>query len=110
MIKQGKITKILDRVDGVSKAGKEYSKQTFVIETDDQYDNVIAFEVFGTEKVENLTKYNKVGDEVEVEFNIKCNEWEGRYFTSLSAWKISKVKADEPEPVQNVNTGGDLPF
>ena len=108
---QGKITKILEVESGTSKAGKPWQKQTFVIDTGDQYDNVIAFEVFGDEKVDNLTKYNKIGDEVSVEFNIKCNEWKDRYFTSLQSWRIDKVK-EEVEQVTTVESEpqSDLPF
>ena len=91
---------------GTSKAGKEWQKLTFVVETDEEYNNVYPFEVFGVEKVENFTKFNKVGQYVDVDFNVSANEWNGKYFTSLSAWKIFKAQEQaEPEPVT-----GDLPF
>ena len=87
----GKITKVLDTQKGTSKEGKEWQKLTFILETTEQYNNVYAFEVFGSEKVENFTKYNKVGDEVKVDFNVSTNEWKDKYFTSLQAWKIFKA-------------------
>jgi|SRR5690554_40065 len=111
---QGKITKILEKVTGQKKDGSgEWAKQNFVVTTDEQYNNRYCFEVFGQEKVDNLTKFNKVGDEVEVEFNVQTNEWEGKYYTSLQAWKIKKVAV--PEAVQETNQpveedDGDLPF
>ena len=100
----GVITQIMEVQSGTSKAGKEWQKLTFVLETDEEYDNVYPFEVFGQEKVENFTKFNKVGQKVDVEFNVTANEWKGKYFTSLSAWKIFKAE-QQPEP-----TTGDLPF
>ena len=43
-------------------------------------------------KIDNLTKYNKVGDNVKVEFNVNTNEWGGRFFTSLQVWDCRKRK------------------
>jgi hypothetical protein len=111
----GKITKVLDTQKGTSKEGKEWQKLTFILETTEQYNNVYAFEVFGGEKVENFTKYNKVGSEVKVDFNVSTNEWKGKYFTSLQAWKIFKaegIPAPAFEPVADLNTAeqSDLPF
>ena len=102
-----KITKVTEVQEGTSKAGKEWKKLTFVGETEEQYNNVYAFEVFGVEKVENFQKFNKEGDLVDVDFNVSCNEWNGKYFTTLSAWKVFKAKAEE-SPAQEQEE--DLPF
>ena len=97
---KGKIEKILEIEKGTSKAGKDWQKQSFIINNGSEWNNIFCFDVFGDGKVENLNKYNKVGDEVEVTFNVKCNEWKGKYFTSLDAWKVFKVDANAtPEPV-----------
>lgn len=115
---QGKIVKLLDKITGQKKDGSgDWVKQSFVIDNGEQYNNLSAFEVFGDEKVDNLNKYNKVGDEVNVSFNISCNEWKGKYYTSLSAWRIEKVetvpKQDLP-PLEQYNPKeeepDDLPF
>ena len=91
----GNIVKILDAQSGTSQAGKDWKKQDFVINTGGSYPQDICFNVFGDEAVENLTKYNKVGDKVTVSFNIKCNEYKGKYYTSLGAWRIEKVDGAE---------------
>ena len=111
----GKITKVLPTLEGVSKVGKEWKKLSFVLETTEEYNNVYCFSVFGDEKVENFNKYNKVGQEVDVEFNVKTNEWQGKYFTSLEAWKIFKaevndIEVNDPEIVDNKSEENDLPF
>ncbi len=31
------------------------------------------------------------GDEVQVTFNIRGNEYNGRYFNNLQAWKLQKI-------------------
>ena len=95
MLVTGKLIKVLDKQTGTSKSGKEWVKQTFVIDTNEQYNNIIAFELFGDEKVSKFNEYNKVGSVIQVEFNITCREWVNQqgitsYFTSLQAWKISK--------------------
>jgi hypothetical protein len=69
--------------------------------------------VFGTEKVENLTKFQKVGDDVKVLFNVKTTEWKGRHFTSLQSWRIEKSTNEVNESVTEdkaVEPVSDLPF
>lgn len=106
-----KITKVLDTQSGKSKAGKEWSKLTFVGETEEEYNNLYAFELFGKEKVENFGKFNKVGDLVNVEFNVSTREWEGKYFTGLQAWRIDKAQDNQgADDVSNHDMEEDLPF
>ena len=107
----GKITKILDLQTGTTQSGSEWKKQSFILETTEQYNNVYCFELFGEEKVENFLKFNKVGNEVKVDFNVNTNEWKGKYFTTLSAWKVFKADAGKTEPEQVEEVGNDaLPF
>ncbi len=56
-------------------------------------------------------KYNRVGQEVDVNFNVQTNEYKGKYYTSLQSWKIFKAEAavDTPEPTQD-EAKDDLPF
>ena len=89
----GIIEKILDLEKGTTAAGKEWQKQNFILKTDSEYNNVYCFEIFGEEKVQNFLKFNKVGFTVKVDFNVGCNEWKGKYFTSLQAWKVFKAEA-----------------
>jgi hypothetical protein len=103
---------------GTSKAGKEWEKMTFVGTIQEDYNNTFAFEIFGAEKIENFTKYSKVGSVIDVDFNIKCNEWKGKYFTSLDYWKSFKSEeagtaeavGNEPFPETAPDTGDALPF
>jgi len=119
-IKTGEITEILPTESGTSKAGKDWKKLTFAIDTKEQYNNIVAFEVFGDEKVDNFLKYNKIGKTVDVEFNLSSNKWKDKYFTSASAWKISNANTVEGvvakvnevfEPAGDLKTvESDLPF
>lgn len=86
----GTIRTIEDIVEGTGKDGKPWQKLTYTVVTDEQYNNLYAFEVFSQEKVEQFKQYNNVGDKVTVKFNVSTNEWKGKYFTTLSSWRCSK--------------------
>ena len=87
---KGKINTKLSVESGVSKAGKEWKKQSFVLNTGAQYRPEICFQMFGEEKIELLNKFNE-GDDVEVFFNLSSQEYNGRYFHNVDAWKIEKI-------------------
>ena len=108
LVVTGTIKEVTPVQSGTSKAGKEWQKQTFVVsETYQKNDgtegeNDVAFELFGTEKVENFGKYNKIGDKVEVKASVRSNRWEkeGRvsFFTSANAWRIDKASEGSTPP------------
>ena len=117
----GKITTVLEKQSGTTKTGSDWETQTFILDNNEKYNNIFAFDLFGSEKIQNFEKYNKIGQIVNVEFNINCREYKGRYYTSLSAWKISKAEAstgapdllDSPFPTTNdvkEEYHDDLPF
>jgi len=43
-------------------------------------------------------KFLKVGQNVEVDFNIRTREYNGRIFTELVAWKTWSKAADKSDP------------
>ena len=106
----GVIENILPLEKGQTKDGKEWKKQSFLLKTDEQYSNLYCFEIFGDEKVENFIKFNKVGQSVKVDFNVGCNEWNGKYFTKLQAWKIFKADSKEEVVTQEEIESDILPF
>ena len=108
---KGTIKLMLDVQSGTSQAGKEWKKQSFVVSNNEGYEGkeqIFCFEVFGAEKVDNLSKYNKVGSKVEVSFNIQTNEYKDKYYTSLQAWKVMSATPKEIESTEGVED--DLPF
>ncbi|HEY8404380.1 MAG TPA: DUF3127 domain-containing protein [Flavobacteriales bacterium] len=68
-----------------------FSKREFVITTEEQYPNDIAFELL-KEKGELITRFNQ-GDRIKVSFDIRGREWQGKYFNSLVAWRIESADA-----------------
>jgi len=105
-----KITKVMEATSGTSATGKEWKKLSFLAETTEEYNNLYCFEVFGEEKVDNFLKFNKVGQLVDIDFNVKTNEWKDRYFTSLQAWKIFKAEDNMSVPPPMEEQQGDFPF
>jgi hypothetical protein len=70
---------------------------TYRIDNGNEYNNVMQFELYKkaeyAEHIDNFVKFNKVGDQVEVEFSIRTREWEGKIYTNLSSWKVNKGEA-----------------
>ena len=105
----GTIKQVLDIEQGTSKAGKEWKKLNFILESKDgDYTNTICFDVFGEEKVDNFVKFNNVGDNVTVSFNVSSREHNGRWYTQTSAWMVKKNTSESKlEEEKDVDS---LPF
>lgn len=66
-----------------------FSKREFVVEVEDgRFPQSIKFECV-KEKI-SLTDGVSVGDPVKVTFDIRGNEYNGRYYVNLNAWKLEK--------------------
>ena len=95
----GKIIQVLPEQGGVSKtSGKEWKLQAYVLETQEQYPKKVHFEVFGEDRI----KANpcQLDDVVTVSFDIESREFNGRWYTSIRAWKIQQgVVTSEVDPV-----------
>ena len=90
-----------------------FRKVEFVITTNDEkYPQDVKFEI-SQDKVDDFIKYNKVGACVDVDFNVRGNEYNNKYYVNLSAWKVFKSDANKPAtdigvPVEELATD-DLP-
>ena len=105
----GVIKQVLDVEQGTSKAGKEWKKLNFILESKDgEYTNTICFDVFGEEKVDNFVKFNKVGDNVTVSFNVSSREYNERWYTQTSAWMVKKNTSETETKLEEAKD--DLPF
>lgn len=81
----GKIIAVLPTKSGTSARGTQWSSQTAVIETHEQYPKRVAFDVLG----DKITEFNlQVGEEVTVSFDINAREFNGKWFNSVNAWKV----------------------
>lgn len=74
-----------------------FSKREFVVTTDnDKYPQDIKFEVM-KDKCELLDNY-EIGQPVKVSFDIRGNEYKGRYYVNLNAWKLEGAQNGAPAP------------
>ena len=99
----GKIQKIMD----LNQISDTFCKREFILNTGGEYPQEIILQTTqeNCDKIDN----RKVGDDVEVKFNIKGRAWtpeggETKWFNSLDVWFIKKLD------VNNVNPEDDLPY
>lgn len=82
-------------INNEQQINEKFKKREFVIKTEEQYPQVILFELI-QDKTELINSFN-IGDHIEVFFNIRGREWqkddqsEIKIFNSLNAWKINKI-------------------
>ena len=81
-----------------------FAKREFVITSEDKYPQEIKFECT-KEKIEMLEKVRE-GDKVKVSFNIRGNEYNGRYFVNLQAWRIDAAGNEVSEDLAKVSQSG----
>jgi len=104
-----------------------FKKREFVVEyaENPQYPEFIKFEL--TQDRCDLISQYKLGDEVDVWFNLRGRKWtdpqgQVKYFNSLQAWKIDSVHPENTQPTEgglesqkepewlSNNDDDDLPF
>ena len=91
----GKIIAVLPTRSGTSARGTQWSSQTAVTETHEQYPKRVAFDVLG----DKITEFNlQVGEEVTVSFDINAREFNGKWWNSVNAWQV--VRPGQQAPMQ----------
>lgn len=92
---EGKIHAIND----VQSFASGFSKREFVVEVEDgRFPQRIKFECVKDKT--SLTDDCRVGDPVKVYFDIRGNEYNGRFFVNLNAWKLEKTGSQGQQPGQ----------
>jgi hypothetical protein len=87
---EGKIILALPEQSGVSRAGNNWKKREYVLETHETYPKKVHFVLFG----DRADQYPlNVGDEVRVSFDVNSREFNGRWYTSIDAWKVEPATA-----------------
>jgi hypothetical protein len=83
---KGKIIEILPEKSGQSANG-EWRKQEYILETDTSYPKKICFMAWG----DKIGEFNlQQGENVEVSVDLESREYNGRWYTDVKAWKVSK--------------------
>ena len=90
----GKIIEILEVKSGQSANG-EWRKQEYVLETEAQYPKKVCFMAWG----EKIDQFNiQQGETVEVSIDLESREYNGRWYTDVKAWKVSRDDATAGSP------------
>ena len=115
----GRIHEILP----VMQVSETFKRRSFVVETveNPMYPQYISFET--VQDRTSLLDTLKVGDQVQVDFNLRGREWtspqgEKKYFNTLEAWRVGKPDANGSSPsvankqesLQTTPQGDDLPW
>lgn len=96
---KGKIIQVLEQQAGVCKNGNQWACQGYVLETIEQYPRKVYFEVFGEERIkQNPCAINQV---VDISFDIESREFNGRWYTTVRAWKIEPGGQSQDNNEQN---------
>lgn len=98
----GKIIAVLPTKSGTSARGTQWSSQTAVIETHEQYPKRVAFDVLG----DKITEFNlQVGEEVTVSFDINAREYNGKWWNSVNAWQVVRQSGQQAPMQGGYNVG-----
>lgn len=109
----GKIIQMLGVQTGQGKNGT-WKKQEFILETNDTYPKKICIAVWG-DKID-MSQF-RIGDPVQVSFDVESREYNSRWYTDVKAWKVVAAgNAGSGAPAQEFNgpidpmPDDDLPF
>ena len=84
----GKTIQVLPLQEGIGRNGNPWKLQGYVLETLDQYPRKVHFEVFGEDRIkQNPCEIDQL---VTVSFDIESREFNGRWYTSIRAWRIQQ--------------------
>ena len=90
----GKIIEILEVKSGQSANG-EWRKQEYVLETEAQYPKKVCFMAWG----DKIDQFNiQQGETVAVAIDLESREYNGRWYTDVKAWKVSRDDATAGSP------------
>lgn len=82
-------------IDDIQSFASGFTKREFVVEVDDgKYPQMVKFECIRDKTA--LTDGFAVDDPVRVTFDIRGNEYNGRYYVNLNAWKLDKAGEGAP--------------
>lgn len=100
---EGIITAVFAKQSGTSKNGKEWTKQDFILEVEGQYTKHILFTRMGADKIEKYPTIN--GQHVKVSFDIDAREYNGKWYNSVTAFRIDNLDGGNMQRVPQNNDG-----
>lgn len=101
---EGRIVLDLGLVEGVSKAGNNWRKHEWVLETQGMYPRRIHFSVWGDK---NESMNFEINQAYIISVDIESREYNGRWYTDVKAYSARPQGAEAQQPMQQ---GGGAPI
>lgn len=94
----GKVIQVLPLQQGTSaKTGNPWTIKTFIVETQENFPRRVAIEIFGDQRIaDNPVELDQL---VTVSFDLESREFNGRWYTSVRAWKVQQGIQTTAAPV-----------
>lgn len=90
---EGRVASLLPEQSGNGARG-EWFRAGFIIRTEGEYPRNVCFEVLGRERWERVRQYLREGGLVKVSFDVSSREWNGKWFTSLTAFSVFSKESE----------------
>jgi len=99
------VTAVIKEIGGIETVGsKGFQKRNLILsEESGQYENLVCVE-FSGDKLQDPERY-QVGQTVKAGGFVNCNEWNGKYFTSLRGSFIQSAGNEVPQQAQAPQMG-----
>lgn len=97
MILEGKVIKLIETREGVSKtSGKEWKLASYLIDTttNEQYPRQVVVEVFGEDRINELSLITD--EKVKLNVEAESREFNNKWYTSVRAWGRAEESAEQP--------------
>jgi len=114
---EGKLIKILRQETGISKAGKEWKKQSILLEQDTKFNSEVVI-TFSGDNISKL-KQIQIGDNISCNVNISSREYKGKWYHNINGWTCALANSNVYEKHTGITgvdnaikeaTNDDLPF
>ena len=104
---KGTLVKKLDIESGISKSGKEWQKQSIVLDNGGEFNNEVCVSAFG-DKVKQLINL-EIGMNLTILCNVYSREFKGRYYNSIDGYHFSDT-SNVPVTSGDTQMPEDSPF
>jgi hypothetical protein len=86
----GKIVQTLPKQTGNAKNGTTWEKQEYIIEVPGQYPKKVCFNLWG----DKIAKFGiQDGQDLTISVDVESREYNGRWYTDIRAWNVTKQNA-----------------
>jgi hypothetical protein len=106
------LIKSIGEIQEFGDKGFKVVKFIVVDDSSSEYEQILELQCT-QDKADNLVKFNKAGDRVDISYNLRGREWtnpqgEVKVFNSIEAWKVFKADTSEDVPAYEEVSSGDL--